>query len=204
MMRTGACPDDTELESYFYDILPSWKSKRVRIHMVACESCRSRLRELEKFDQFLSSIPSEDPPAELSARLAQALDSWESPSTVVTTPNIFTLLNSSKVRWAFCGLVIAVTLFVQFRFPDLLPAGLHLGLFSWWVSIKEMVELIRTGTIWANLSGLFHAVEMDALAVFQIVIGSVLPMQVMNVLVFGGVFLVVLVYRFSALSRWRR
>ncbi|MGI6642589.1 MAG: hypothetical protein ACOX3V_01000 [Bacillota bacterium] len=200
-MKVGSCPDDSMIESYFYNDLPFRSTFLLRLHLTFCRDCRKRLGLVKDFHKILSETSICEPPEGFLEDLLAAVQSWERPSLPVPSydgPVVGAPLSRTedspavKIRWALGMAAFAVVSVLQWRLGDNLPElmrGRYLLSFS---DIQSVWTFLSSGQWISSMKSVIDAIRADGLASL-IILGSTIPWLLAGVLICGGVVTVMFI-----------
>ena len=200
-MWYGKCPDDFEIEQYYYGQLPFLKSLLVKAHIKRCSRCSHLVADVERFDKVLLSVPVVESPKELPDLVMQRIremdygfglssessldaeyktvllssdDEKRSSGTVVFSP---------KTLWAAATLLVIIG--VAFRHTlggyGLTGRGTYI---MGWSDIEALWEILKSNALLTTLNQIIGALRVDTISTLRVLAGS-LPNEVFNVLLCG-------------------
>lgn len=200
-MWCGKCPDDSEIEQFYYGQLPFLKSLLVKAHIRRCSRCTHLVADVERFDKVLLSVPVVESPKELPDLVMQRIREMDCgfglSSESSLDPEYETVLVSSddekrssttvvfspKMLWA--GATLLVIIGVAFRQVlggyGLTGRGTHI---MGWSDIEALWGILKSNALLTTLNQIIGALRVDTISTLRVLAGS-LPNEVFNVLLSG-------------------
>lgn len=191
-MDSGKCPNNCDLEGYFYGHLPFMKQRFLKHHLRHCSNCRQRLLEIERFHGLFVNIGLVEAPSELPLRIMQSVRNCEHllPSKQTRKPVFSLPVLSPKIRLAAGAVFVFLSILLKARFVDTLEYAAQADVIFGWGDLGQFVNMLKSGTLAENLRWLLAAFGTEGFSALK-VLTLALPAQVFSVVVSSGVTAVV-------------
>lgn len=194
-MQHSRCPDEYEIEQYYYGQLSLLKDRLIKSHLQRCSRCSEILEEVKRFDQVFLNVAVVEPPPELSALIMQSVAEaqgqaareiqmvYDSRGDFRSTSQGAESGRGWRIPWAAVATVAVLLLAFIYNggFSSYWSFANRDTVIMGWTDLESLLEMVEANVLWITFRQVVAAMKVDLFFTWEI-LARVLPVHFINVL----------------------